>query len=237
MTQYSDVALVVAGRSSHSAVLGIVGNLVPSDETQTAPDEPERHGVIRLSFECSSGERTPDVPGFSSGKFTIRPQRSIREVPVQASVRVILHQPERPERPNAERPYRNPIGRRGLGWDAWSGVEPTVQERGELYESNRHTSQSSPLPLLTPPCPSSSPGRHKRTQISVLPSEPCCTCGGSTSREMEGIVEAQVLRRRGAAMAVEVDSGEHGGGPWLRCGGVRPAGLWGGCLLRRRRRP
>jgi len=34
-------------------------------------------------------------------------------------LRVILHQPERPERPNAERPYRNPIGRRGLGWDAW----------------------------------------------------------------------------------------------------------------------
>jgi len=34
-------------------------------------------------------------------------------------LRVILHQPERPERPNAERPYRNPIGRRGLGGDAW----------------------------------------------------------------------------------------------------------------------
>jgi len=34
-------------------------------------------------------------------------------------VRVILHQPERPERPNAERRYRNPIGRRGLGWNAW----------------------------------------------------------------------------------------------------------------------
>ena len=34
------------------------------------------------------------------------------------TIRVILHQPERPERPNAERPYRNPIGRRGLSWDA-----------------------------------------------------------------------------------------------------------------------
>ena len=32
---------------------------------------------------------------------------------------VILHQPERPERPNAERPYRNLIGRRCIGWDAW----------------------------------------------------------------------------------------------------------------------
>jgi len=37
----------------------------------------------------------------------------------EPGVRVILHQPERPERPNAERPYRNLIGRRGIGWDAW----------------------------------------------------------------------------------------------------------------------
>jgi len=65
----------------------IVSNRVPSDETRTAPDKPEQHRVVRLSFECSSGDRTPDVPGFSSGKITIRPQRSVREVPVQASVK------------------------------------------------------------------------------------------------------------------------------------------------------
>jgi len=40
----------------------IVSNRVPSDETRTAPDKPEQHRVVRLSFECSSGERTPDVP-------------------------------------------------------------------------------------------------------------------------------------------------------------------------------
>ena len=34
------------------AATDIVGNLVPSDETQKAPDEPERHGVVRLPFEC-----------------------------------------------------------------------------------------------------------------------------------------------------------------------------------------
>ena len=34
-------------------------------------------------------------------------------------VKVILHQPERPERPNAERPNRDRVRRHGLGWDAW----------------------------------------------------------------------------------------------------------------------
>ena len=65
--------------------MGIVANPVPPDETQTAQDESERHVVVRLLFEYSSGERTPDVPGFSSGIITIRSQRSVREVPVQAS--------------------------------------------------------------------------------------------------------------------------------------------------------
>jgi len=48
---------------------------VPSDETRTAPNKPERHVVVRLSFECSSGKRMPDVPGFSSRKVAIRSQR------------------------------------------------------------------------------------------------------------------------------------------------------------------
>ena len=67
----------------------IVGNTVPPDETKTAQDEPKRHEVVRLLFECSSGERTPDVPRFSSDRVTIRPQRPVREVLVQASVRGI----------------------------------------------------------------------------------------------------------------------------------------------------
>jgi len=67
----------------------IVGNPVPPDETQTAQDEPERHEVVRILFECSSGERTPDVLRFSSDRVTIRPQRPVREVLVQASVRGI----------------------------------------------------------------------------------------------------------------------------------------------------
>jgi len=67
----------------------MVRYLVPSDETRTAPDEPERHRVLWLSFECSSDERTPDIPGFWSQKFTIRPLRSVRGVPVQAAVRAL----------------------------------------------------------------------------------------------------------------------------------------------------
>jgi len=67
----------------------IVGNPVPPDEAQTAQDKPERHEVDRILFECSSGERTPDVPRFSSDRVTIRPQRPVREVLVQASVRGI----------------------------------------------------------------------------------------------------------------------------------------------------
>jgi len=196
----------------------IVRNLVPSDKTRTAPDEPERHRVVRLSFECSSGERTPDVPGFSSGKTTIRPQRSVSEVPVQASVRafntagparsrflwqsliltatnmanqspssgkvtkslrqvklrvpvqlqVRMRRPSRSfMRASCHRRQTNfskywcrrsvfdfsnmrhptvPVVRpcRGQGEGCRSGVEATVQERGELYESNRHISQSSP---------------------------------------------------------------------------------------------
>jgi len=50
----------------------IVGRPVPRDETQTAHDEPERHGVVRISFECLSGERTPDVPRFSSDSSSER---------------------------------------------------------------------------------------------------------------------------------------------------------------------
>jgi len=67
----------------------IVGNPVPRDETQTVHDEAERHGVVWLSFECSSGERTPDVPRFSSDSVAIRSQRPVREVLVQASVRAM----------------------------------------------------------------------------------------------------------------------------------------------------
>jgi len=64
-----------------------VGNMVPSDETKTAPDKPERHRLVRLSFECLSCERTPGVPRFSSSKVAIRPQRSVRGVLVQDSAR------------------------------------------------------------------------------------------------------------------------------------------------------
>jgi len=71
------------------ALAAIVRNPVPPDETQTAQDEPERHEVVRLLFACSFGERTPDAPRFSSDRVTIRPQRPVREVLVQASVRGI----------------------------------------------------------------------------------------------------------------------------------------------------
>jgi len=57
----------------------IVENPVPPDETQTAQDELERHEVVRRLSECSSGNRTPDVPRFSSDSVTIRPQRPVRE--------------------------------------------------------------------------------------------------------------------------------------------------------------
>ena len=83
----------IVPRGTRAARLGraIFRNLVSADETRTAPDEPERHRVFLLSFECSSGEGTPGVPGFSSGKITIHPQHSVREVPVQTSVRAFQH--------------------------------------------------------------------------------------------------------------------------------------------------
>jgi len=77
------------GCAAALSALRIVGNPVPPDETQTVQDEPERHEVVRLLFECSSGERTPDFSRFSSNRVTIRPQRPVREVLVQASVRGI----------------------------------------------------------------------------------------------------------------------------------------------------
>ena len=98
-----------------------------------------------------------------------------------------------------------------------SGVEATGEGRA-LGEQLTHFKQQS-LPLLTLPCPSSSPGRHSRTLVAVLPSEPSCIWGGSSGREREGMVKTQVVRRGGAAMAVDVDSGERGGGQRHRWGG------------------
>jgi len=51
---------------------------------------------------------------------------------VLRALRVILHQPKRPERRNAERPYRHPIGQRGLGWDA---LPMEFQHAGDAYPS------------------------------------------------------------------------------------------------------
>jgi len=78
------------GGARHCRLRGkIVGDPVPPDEARTVQDEPERHEVVRLLFECLSGERRPDVFRFSSNRVTIRPQRPVREVLVQASVRGI----------------------------------------------------------------------------------------------------------------------------------------------------
>jgi len=99
----------------------------------------------------------------------------------------------------------------------WSGSYSTGEGRA-LREQPTHLTEQS-LPWLTPPCPSSSPGRHSRTLVAVLPSETSCIWGGSSGREMAGIVAAHVLRLGRAAMAVDVDSGERGGGQRRRWGG------------------
>jgi len=131
-----------------------------------------------------------------------------------------------------------PVVRSCPGKERSAGLKWKLQERGELCESNRPillAGQS--LRWLTFSCPSSSPGRHSRTLVAMLPKEPSCIWRGSSGQEMENTVEAkgESFTTGEAAMAADVESGGRRGGQrrrWGRrqlwAGGRRPAGTRSG---------
>jgi len=122
---------------------------------------------------------------------------------------------------------------RGQGEGRWSGLEATVQKRGELYKSKRHNSQSCPFLgwLLH--------GRHPPLLDTHALWLPCCRVSLPASRTA-AVDERTVWwrhvfydggERRWLWVLIAVNAEEHSGVGGERCGSERGAGGRNGCGL------